>query len=437
MEATLAPLLTERDEAESAEGGIDPLGLYTIADTLGVKLVPGIRERQSHPRFVTAMAASLELCREFDDDTLAKDGVSEPWLVFEWYLVEGLVRTSETGDTIGLPGGFKAARAIADRVPLSGKRYLKTASIFGFHGIYRLLARTLGVEAGGRLAEAGYELLDIWAKEQGLNGFVGTAPGPGEALRRQWVDAIRDGLENSATGRSNAWTGWSCFSKHLGIYNSGPKERRHVASMLQNDTAGFRRDVIEFLTAPTGRDLWKETGSERRFHETLRRGARDELRLLLDAISSYEDFSRLCQDAFDDVLCEMTRQRGKTSPDQLGRLRSAKLASRRVPEIFSEVIERLEPFGEAPRFREMFGSLSERDEPASWVSRLAEHHRKTQRLKPPDGKNPWFERFDDGKYIIRPLYRRDDGGRHDDSYVHAYRTGSLWSFAHDLRLVSK
>jgi fatty-acid desaturase len=83
----------------------------------------------------------------------------------------------------------------------------------------------------------------------------------------------------------------------------------------------------------------------------------------------------------------------------------------------------------------MFGSLAEPGPAAEWAARLAEHHRKTQRLKPPDGKNPWFERYDDGSYIIRPLYRRDEGGRHNDDYVHAYRTGSLWSFVRDLKLV--
>jgi hypothetical protein len=431
----LAPLLSERDEADTAEGGIDPLGLYLIADALGIKLIPGIRERQTHPRFVTAMAVSLEVCREFDEETLASDEVSEPWLVFEWYLVEGLVRAADSGHTIGLPGSLKAARAIAEGVPLSQKRYLKTPSVFGFHGIYRLLARTLGIEAGGRLGEAGYELLRVWSKEQGLEGFVGTSAGPGRAMRRQWADAVRDGLEKGATARSGTWVGWSCFNQHLGIYRTGSKERRRLAAQLVADAAGFRRDVIEFLISAAGQELWQASESERRFHEALRPGARGELQLLLDAISCYETFSRLCQDAFDDALYEMTRQRGKTSAEQLGRLKSVQLASRRVPEMFSEAQARLEPLGEAHRFQAMFGSLAEPGAPAEWAARLAEHHRKTQRLKPPDGKIPWFERFDDGSYIIRPLYRRDEGGRHNDAYVHAYRMGSLWSFARDLKLV--
>jgi hypothetical protein len=435
--AVFAPLLSERDDADLPEGGIDPLGLYLIADSLGIKLIPGIRERQAHPRFMTAMAVSLEICREFDDEIVAADQVTEPWLVFEWYVVEGLVRTAGADETIGLPGSLKAKSALADRVPLSPKRYLKTPSIFGFHGVYRLLARTLGIESSGRLGDAGYQLLDIWSREQGLAGFIGTSSGPGTSVRRNWIDAARDGLANSATARSSAWQGWEYFNKHLGIYRAGTNERKHLTSMLLNDAAGFRREVIEFLISPAGGYVWKSAASERSFHAALRPYASERLKTLLDAIDVYENFSRLCQDAFEDMLCEMTRQRGKTSPSQLARIDSVALASRQIPEMFREVFARLEPLGEATRFHAMYANLSESSSAAEWAERLAEHHRKTQRLKPPDGKNPWFERFDDGNYIIRPLYRRDRGGAHDDSYLHAYRTGSLWSFANDLLLVSE
>jgi len=41
----LAPLLSEKDEAESSEGGIDPLGTEPLADALAVRLAPGVRER--------------------------------------------------------------------------------------------------------------------------------------------------------------------------------------------------------------------------------------------------------------------------------------------------------------------------------------------------------------------------------------------------------
>ena len=63
----LMPLLSEADPRVSAEGSIDPLGTYAIADALAVRMIPGVRERQLHPRFLTSIAVSLALTRESDD----------------------------------------------------------------------------------------------------------------------------------------------------------------------------------------------------------------------------------------------------------------------------------------------------------------------------------------------------------------------------------
>ena len=132
----------------------------------------------------------------------------------------------------------------------------------------------------------------------------------------------------------------------------------------------------------------------------------------------------------------MTRQGGSKTPlVALARLRSVQSASKRVPELFGEAFERLEAVGESVRFSEMFASLAERGSPQEWVERLLDHHRITQRRKPPNGKSTWFERFDDGGVIIRPEYRTDKAGTHDDGYVHLFRTPSLWQFANDLKLV--
>jgi len=164
------------------------------------------------------MAASLEICQDFDEETVAADKISSPWMVFEWYLVEGLIRSADATETVGTPGSQKAARAIDDGVPLSAKRYLKTPTVFGFHGVYRQLARTLGIEDGGRLGEAGFELLSVWAAEHGLTGFVGSGAGPGQDVRVKLRDAICDGLKRGSTDRSAGWSGWDFFREHLSPY---------------------------------------------------------------------------------------------------------------------------------------------------------------------------------------------------------------------------
>ena len=57
-EHVLSPLLSEADPAEPAEGAIDPLGLYQVADALAMRLVPDGRERQVRPRWLPESLAN-------------------------------------------------------------------------------------------------------------------------------------------------------------------------------------------------------------------------------------------------------------------------------------------------------------------------------------------------------------------------------------------
>lgn len=434
------PLLSDEDKAETSEGGLDPLGLVQVSEALAVRLVPGVRERMSHPRFLTAMAVAMEVCRKFPDETVAHDDVSSPWLVFEWLAVEGFVRTAEGRDPFKLPGNEKVKTTLRERVPLSAKRYLKSPNVFGFHGVYRGLSRDLGIESGGRLGETGDELLRTWAREQKLDGFTGSVGGEGASICEQLYSAVRDSLEEGEVKRGNGWQHWRFFRDHLAPHQAGSREAAVLRDALLAETAGFRATVLRFLASDQERKAFGEgeNRSERAFHTALRRSrtAGVELGALLDAISSYETFSRTCQDAFDDVLVELTCCGGrKVTPKELSRIASVKAASKRVPEMFGELLTRLEPFRETARFAETFASLAERTDAACWVDQLLRHHETTQRKKPPLGKSPWFERYDDGGAIIRPLYRREGPGRHDDSYLHGYRTWPLHSFARDLRLI--
>ena len=442
MSNFLLPRLSEADPKLSAEGSIDPLGMYAIADSLAIKLIPGVRERQTHPRFLTAIAVSHLISDSFDEDVVAKDGVSEPWQVFEWYFVEGLVRTTRDSKLLrGLPGQDKAARAIKDRVHLSEKRYLKTPTVFGFHGVYRGLARDTGIERAGRLGDLGYQLIAEWEKEQDLPGFTGTTVGRGKDVREQITNAVQEGLNKGSVARSGSWTGWKFFSDHLGIYDAGQREAEVIATALLDPASGFRREVLTSLTSSAGQQLWKEEVdsrllSERRFHKLLSSTASTDLTELLQAIDAYEYFCRLLQDAFDDCLLQMSQTQHRIPPHELGALAGVTKAAAEIPEIFSDVSDKLSPFGQVSRFQEKFSSLAERMQRGDWIERLLEHHRRVQSSKPPGGKAPWFDRFDDGSCMIRTGYLREKGGQHDDSYVHAYRTQSLWSFANDSGLVA-
>ena len=450
------PLLSEYDPGVSTEGSLDPLGLYGLADILAVRLVPGVRQRQSHPRFLTVMCAAFAVCADFDDDRIASDRVSEPWQVFEWYVVEGLIRTLSSSKELaargrgrlvdqyptltkidqlhGLPGRNKAADAIREGVPLSARRYLKNPSVFGFHGVYRTLASELGIELAGRLGEVGYELLTVWQDEQGLPGFVGSAEGDGRRWRGAFHKAVDKGLERGAVAMSSSWRGWGFIKDHLAHLNPGPREAQFLADILTRNATGFRREIMDFLSRKKAMELWAATGSEHKFHISLLEVASDELRALLEAIIAYERFVRMVQDAFDDCLLHLSLTKCKFYPKELGRIESVSLASREAPRIYPEVMEKLAPLDLAHRLEENLGTLGQAMDPADWAEALMAHHRRVQGKKPPQGKAPWVDRFDDGGYMVRQPYMRTEGGLHQDEYVHAYRTGPLFSFLLDLRV---
>lgn len=434
----LGPLLSEADPAISSEGALDPLGLYAIADALGVRLAPGVRERQQHPRYLTAIAVAAEIGSHFPEDAVAADNVSEPWQVFEWYMVEGLVRGMDAdGDIPGLPGKDKVRRCIQDKVPVAARTYLKTPSVFGFHGVYRLLARTLRViDDSGCLSGTGDELLSAWVREQGLDGFrISDSQGTGAAWRRKLVQAVETGI--SKGGTDSRWGGWDFFTRYLHPFRFGKAESEVILQALM-DEEPLRGELIQFLVSDAGQAVMHghEAGFDQAVHRELRKHCSAQMQQILYAIMAYERFARLLQDAFDDCLEYLTRSARKTPPAELAELAGVTVACNSVHDLFHTVEALLAPFNESIRFTQQFSLFSEKLTPVDWLNRLIEHHCKIQAAKPPDGKAPWLQRFDDGDFMIQTANHRDDGGRHDESYVHAYRAQALWSFLKDLGRVN-
>jgi len=281
------PKLSEYDPATSAEGALDPLGLYAIADSLAVRLVPGIRERMSHPRFLTAIAVGNVITRLYDDDAIAADGQSQPYLVYEWHVVEGIVRTRGDDSTLsGLPGVQKARECIRDGLSLSAPRYLKTATVFGFHGVYRLLSNNLDIVREGFLGENGYELLTIWEKEQGLQGFSTGHNGPGLRRRTQVQSAAQDGMSKAMVSRSGSWDGWQFFGDHLFPNDIPPKETEALRQLFFSEKESSRAQVVRFLVSSTGSKIFQKTKSEKEFHRALYTKADERTCQLIDAITA-------------------------------------------------------------------------------------------------------------------------------------------------------
>lgn len=433
----LVPLLTEYDKVADSEGSLDPLGLSLIADRLGTKLVPGVRERMRHPRFLTAIAAGASICAEFDDDRVAQDGVTPPYQVFEWYVVQALVNTfrNETNQIIGLPGREKATDAMRKGVPLCAQNYLKAPSVFGFHGVYRTLAEDLDILRQGKLGETGDRLIRIWETEQDLAGFYSREQGLGSSLRRALTNAVKEGLTKSKVAREWNWPLNRIIAEKFAPYRAKVKENEAIFTMLCEEPSSYRDQIIRFLISNGGSCLWLKGRNENELHAALLKSAPPDLRELLECIRAYEHFARLIQDAFDDCLWYMSCKQGKTNIKELAGLKAVNLAHKNVPEIFPKVSKQLSPYGYASEFINEFGDLLVNGNCDTWVEQLLVHHFIVQKKKPPFGKNPWIDRYDDNAYCVRPLYRRDEPAHMDDSYVHPYRTNAIWSFLTDLKRV--
>jgi len=381
------------------------------------------------------MAVAAAVCSDFEPDYVASDGVSAPWQVFEWYMVEGLVRSHQEGDDLrGLPGRDKATVALRDRSSLSAKSYLKTPRVFGFHGVYRLLAKTLDIVEDERLGEVGYRLVADWEREQNLRGFLSNDEEPGKSVRRNLVGAIKDGLEKGGVARKAGWGGWAFFHQHLHPAEFGQSETQVITEALFDPQAPRRSEVLRFLVSSTGQRAWRDR-SERAFHQALRRKVRGEIADLIDAIMLYETFARWLQDAFDSCLHALSQHRQQVDPAELGSLKAVVTAANSIPSLYSELSDRLGQFGETTRFENAFHVFAAPQSPQAWVVTLFEHHKRVQTNKPPNGRAPWLDWFEMGKVMVRPAYLRDRGGSHDDGYVHAYRTTPLHSFAQDLGLL--
>ena len=87
------PHLSSYDPGLAGEGSLDPLGLASIADKLAEEVLPSVTARMSRIRFLTATAVATRVTEPFSDE-LASDGVTPPYLAFEWLLVEALARRS-------------------------------------------------------------------------------------------------------------------------------------------------------------------------------------------------------------------------------------------------------------------------------------------------------------------------------------------------------
>lgn len=434
--ALLLPFQTAFDPPQQAEGSLDPLGLYSIADALGVRLAPGVRERQSKPRYLTLALVGSAICQGIEE---APSGRRLPaWLVYEWLVVMALVKQLQgTPQLQGIPGREKVRDCLQRGEAVCASSYLKTPSVFGFHGIYRVF----GVKSGlfdqvGHPLESGRRVLQAWQQDRGLPRFF-EADGEAGHFRRaiqRMVQAGRDSGQMAAPGGPLcAW-----IAMHLNPHQIGAAERDALWSALTR-TDVLRGEYATLLSSQEGQRQWRAAdGSEAAYHARLFDRASLPMQQLLRTICAFERLARLLVDAFDEARWRMAGEARAVDTAWLAQGKCMQRAAKEAPVAFNDAISLLGEVDPTARLRleNGFGVLCEPQGATAFAAQLLAHHERVQRAKPPNGKRPWFDTFGDGRVAVRPGYVPEKFAEREELYVHAYRTRPIWDFATDLGRVA-
>jgi hypothetical protein len=430
------PFSSEFDPSEEAEGSIDPLGLQPGYDRLADRLLPAVTVRMGHPRFVTAMAVGACICEDWGPDTVAADEVTPPWLVWEWFVIEAFVRAEESlSSTSGIPGIQKVRRALRSQRPVSATAYLKTPTAFGFTGVFRRLARGLGVlTEEGLLDDGGYELVTAWARDQHLDGIIDTSKGDGRAFRDRMRRAVAQGLEKGHTTYQPR-DFWSDLARRFDPMKPGRNEKKVLLDRILT-RSGQVEMIAHMKEALVTRGGISSREEEAPFLRKLTGKAPDDLKQLLAAIDAYEAFARAITDAFDGLrYCATSHGGAPVDSQDFSSLKAAKSAVA----AFGPSLARIRSHPallDWERDQKGLAQAVNRFEGVRTTGELFDallgHHEHVQREKPPSGKRPWFERAPRGKVVVRSGYTLPKPPEEKGGYVHEYRVPTFSRFLSDL-----
>jgi hypothetical protein len=427
MSGLQLPYLTPADPDTLGEGSIDPLGLATIADRLADEIAPDVTSRMSRVRFITAIATASVVCEPLAD-ILPADGTSPPYLAFEWLLVTAIARdrTLPSTATLGVPGIAKARAVVSRDGYLDGRSYLKTPKVFGFHGVYKRLAKGIAITDDSLLlAEQGDHLVRTWEREQALAGFADRHPKtPGGNLIRSLESAVRDALTNGHVAEGSGSHLWSRLVRILRPDATGSRECSLLWELLTDADKPIRRELILLS------QRLKDGMSEHEALRAIRPMASENLGDRLDAIEAYERVAQLLVSAFQAVqVASTSRGTALVSSAEMAKSVVVRKVSKALPDALRHTTEKLELFGLAQSLQQAFGAFEVDRGPVEFVQSLMERHQHVQRQK---DRRPWFD-YLSGGFVVRPPYWLTKSPSVEGAYVHPYRVDAIHQFIRDLQ----
>jgi hypothetical protein len=359
---------------------------------------------------------------------------ASPALVWEWLVVEALVREAgERDGERGVPGTLVTRRALEQHGYLDARSYLKTPRIFGFHGVYKRLAIHLGlvdVHLGpGPNAE---ELLDAWARDLGHAGISDV-----RLMLARWSAAVRRSLAEKPPRTRPNWSndGWKELAHALAPSMCKSREKRFLRNLLH------ATDQRRLGALPAIWQLQTEFDEgafqEELLHDRLQQHE-PSYRPLLGAIRSYEIFARNLQDAFDVMRTQAARR------DVQGLAVREMAGCTEFEQSVCDLHKRFEAAHEAlcnvtvpnvplqDLFKNRFQAFREPKDAGQCAMDLCSHHEAVQRGKSPEGKRPWFDRLGQDRIFVRHAYRESSGEIQPGRYVHDYRSKPIRRFFMDL-----
>ena len=426
------PYITAYDPPGSSESKLDPLGLYLIADQLATRLVPAVRERMQRIRFLTPITVGALITEDLEPNPRHPNAL--PYLVWEWLVVEAIVRACYDEKIWGLPGSMVTKNAVDDYGYLDERSYLKTPRIFGFHGVYKRIAIHLGfIDTHLRFrAPRGEELVSRWARGCGLGRFDVRHP-----LYQKWRKAVEVSLRESPvrTRTTPRWKkeDWQELANVFVPHKFNRIEKRYLTQLLKSteeDRLGALIPIWNLLSNSNG-----QVQDEHIFHRQLRCKA-PEYTVVLDAIETYESFCRNLSDAFDIMRAKGSHKNHQSfnltslhnDPEFCTLAKQSYLLHHNALAQLSE----LDPTLEA-RFMNRFDKFYEPMPPEHFALAICEHHETVQQAKSREGKRCWFERLGPECFHIRQNYRVERPVLLPGKYLHEYRTIPISRFYRDLK----
>jgi hypothetical protein len=401
-----------------------------IADQLATALVPAIRERMLRVRFLTVMAVGGLVTEGLEPNPNHPE--SPPYQVWEWLVIEAIVRSlTDDSEIWGVPGTHVTKRALSQYGYVDNRSYLKTAQVFGFHGVYKRLAVHLKlVDNYLQFREPrARELIQAWAEDLGLGNFDTSHP-----LCEKWRQAVHSSLRTTPVRTRTSWrqSDWEELALAFVPHGIEQNEKTYIRRLLlvQDDTRlGAIKEIWSLLGNGNADDL-----DERAFHKELVHKA-PQYTTLLEAIGEYETFCRVLTDSFDILRAEASRKDSQgLKMSLLSKDEEIKLLASRLHPSFNQTVSRISEVEvdlEA-RFQERFSLFSEPMEPDIFANHLCEHHEWIQKGKSAEGKRSWFDRLGSDGIYMRRSYRIQNRPDLHATYVHYYRKNPIGRFRRDL-----